>query len=149
MSCIYINHYLCLCVRTVPPQFVVQPEDQDGIYGKTVTLNCSAEGYPPPTIVWEHSKGTLSTAHISHYNWTGQVQGQSNINVYDSHFKRKLHVRRRARKPINCEHFHFTYLLFTCKHFSSHVKIRNFSESSNLTAVRHSPETIRWLLYYS
>ncbi|CAL8335565.1 unnamed protein product [Boreogadus saida] len=50
-----VEHQSQLIVR-VPPQFVVQPEDQDGIYGKTVTLNCSAEGYPRPTIVWEHSK---------------------------------------------------------------------------------------------
>lgn len=42
---------------TVPPRFVVQPSDQDGIYGKAVILNCSAEGYPVPTIVWKYSKG--------------------------------------------------------------------------------------------
>lgn len=41
----------------VPPKFVVQPRDQDGIYGKAVILNCSAEGYPVPTIVWKFSKG--------------------------------------------------------------------------------------------
>ncbi|XP_048853649.1 LOW QUALITY PROTEIN: Down syndrome cell adhesion molecule homolog [Brienomyrus brachyistius] len=51
-----VEHQSQLIVR-VPPRFVVQPRDQDGIYGKAVTLNCSAEGYPVPTIVWKHSKG--------------------------------------------------------------------------------------------
>lgn len=47
----------------VPPKFVVQPKDQDGIYGKAVILNCSAEGYPVPTIQWEYSKGKHSMTH--------------------------------------------------------------------------------------
>ncbi|XP_078002609.1 cell adhesion molecule DSCAM [Phascolarctos cinereus] len=51
-----VEHQSQLIVR-VPPKFVVQPSDQDGIYGKAVILNCSAEGYPVPTIVWKFSKG--------------------------------------------------------------------------------------------
>ncbi|XP_036392369.1 Down syndrome cell adhesion molecule homolog [Megalops cyprinoides] len=51
-----VEHQSQLIVR-VPPRFVVQPRDQDGIYGKAVILNCSAVGYPVPTIVWEYSKG--------------------------------------------------------------------------------------------
>uniref|UniRef100_A0A8D0CIV8 Cell adhesion molecule DSCAM n=1 Tax=Scleropages formosus TaxID=113540 RepID=A0A8D0CIV8_SCLFO len=51
-----VEHRSQLIVR-VPPRFVVQPRDQDGIYGKAVILNCSAEGYPVPTIVWKYSKG--------------------------------------------------------------------------------------------
>ncbi|XP_038657399.1 Down syndrome cell adhesion molecule homolog isoform X1 [Scyliorhinus canicula] len=51
-----VEHQSQLIVR-VPPRFVVQPTDQDGIYGKSVILNCSAEGYPVPTIVWKYSKG--------------------------------------------------------------------------------------------
>ncbi|ELK08497.1 Down syndrome cell adhesion molecule [Pteropus alecto] len=50
-----VEHQSQLIVR-VPPKFVVQPRDQDGIYGKAVILNCSAEGYPVPTIVWKFSK---------------------------------------------------------------------------------------------
>ncbi|NXN84317.1 DSCAM protein, partial [Bombycilla garrulus] len=51
-----VEHQSQLIVR-VPPRFVVQPSDQDGIYGKAVILNCSAEGYPVPTIIWKYSKG--------------------------------------------------------------------------------------------
>ncbi|MEQ2236412.1 hypothetical protein ILYODFUR_012550, partial [Ilyodon furcidens] len=51
-----MEHQSQLIVR-VPPKFVVQPKDQDAIYGKAVILNCSAEGYPVPTIQWEYSKG--------------------------------------------------------------------------------------------
>ncbi|XP_069492151.1 cell adhesion molecule DSCAM isoform X3 [Ambystoma mexicanum] len=52
-----VEHQSQLIVR-VPPRFVVQPTEQDGIYGKSVTVNCSAEGYPVPTIVWQYSKGS-------------------------------------------------------------------------------------------
>lgn len=60
-----------ISVFSVPPKFVVQPRDQDGIYGKAVILNCSAEGYPVPTIVWKFSKGkkllvcVLSAEHVT------------------------------------------------------------------------------------
>lgn len=45
----------------VPPRFVVQPNNQDGIYGKAGILNCSVDGYPPPKVMWKHAKGTLGT----------------------------------------------------------------------------------------
>lgn len=48
--------YLFLLL-TVPPRFVVQPNNQDGIYGKAGVLNCSVDGYPPPKVVWKHAKG--------------------------------------------------------------------------------------------
>lgn len=54
-------------VVTVPPKFVVQPKDQDAIYGKAVILNCSAEGYPVPTIQWEYSKGERFVPSYSVY----------------------------------------------------------------------------------
>lgn len=62
VSCLvsYIGFEKCNLMAAwlaVPPKFVVQPKDQDGIYGKAVILNCSAEGYPVPTIQWEYSKG--------------------------------------------------------------------------------------------
>lgn len=61
-----IIRYNVIAVCAVPPKFVVQPKDQDGIYGKAVILNCSAQGYPVPTIQWEYSKGKHIAWHILH-----------------------------------------------------------------------------------
>lgn len=49
-----LTAFSCL---SVPPRFVVQPNNQDCIYGKAGVLNCSVEGYPPPKVMWKHAKG--------------------------------------------------------------------------------------------
>lgn len=59
---------------SVPPKFVVQPKDQDGIYGKAVILNCSAEGYPVPTIQWEYSKGNILYMWHMHTHTTIHIE---------------------------------------------------------------------------
>lgn len=63
----------------MPPRFVVQPNNQDCIYGKAGVLNCSVEGYPPPKVMWKHAKGkicTLSSWHCSKsYTRTRKVSG--------------------------------------------------------------------------
>lgn len=52
-------------LSAVPPRFVVQPNNQDGIYGKAGVLNCSVDGYPPPKVMWKHAKGkSLTSQHL-------------------------------------------------------------------------------------
>lgn len=52
-------------LSVVPPRFVVQPNNQDGIYGKAGVLNCSVDGYPPPKVMWKHAKGkSLASQHL-------------------------------------------------------------------------------------
>lgn len=52
-------------LSAVPPRFVVQPNNQDGIYGKAGVLNCSVDGYPPPKVMWKHAKGKpLASQHL-------------------------------------------------------------------------------------
>lgn len=58
--CLY-NLFPSSSLPPVPPRFVVQPNNQDGIYGKAGILNCSVDGYPPPKVMWKHAKGTLGT----------------------------------------------------------------------------------------
>ncbi|XP_011373613.1 Down syndrome cell adhesion molecule, partial [Pteropus vampyrus] len=68
----------------VPPKFVVQPRDQDGIYGKAVILNCSAEGYPVPTIVWKFSKGA-GVPQFQPIALNGRIQVLSNGSLLIKH----------------------------------------------------------------
>lgn len=62
VQCGKVSFYsLLFSLPPVPPRFVVQPNNQDGIYGKAGILNCSVDGYPPPKVMWKHAKGTLGT----------------------------------------------------------------------------------------
>ncbi|XP_007452945.1 PREDICTED: Down syndrome cell adhesion molecule-like [Lipotes vexillifer] len=78
-----VEHQSQLIVR-VPPKFVVQPRDQDGIYGKPVILNCSAEGYPVPTIVWKFSKGA-GVPQFQPIALNGRIQVLSNGSLLIKH----------------------------------------------------------------
>ncbi|KAG7238737.1 hypothetical protein INR49_031253, partial [Caranx melampygus] len=74
---------------TVPPRFVVQPNNQDGIYGKAGILNCSVDGYPPPKVMWKHAKGTLAgIGNPQQYHpvpLTGRIQIMSNGSLLIRH----------------------------------------------------------------
>uniref|UniRef100_A0A4W4FCD7 Cell adhesion molecule DSCAM n=1 Tax=Electrophorus electricus TaxID=8005 RepID=A0A4W4FCD7_ELEEL len=74
-----------LIVR-VPPRFKVQPKDQDGIYGKAVILNCSADGEPRPTIEWKYSKGAgVPQFHPIALNSGYRIQMLSNGSLLIKH----------------------------------------------------------------
>uniref|UniRef100_A0A8C7FQD1 DS cell adhesion molecule like 1 n=2 Tax=Oncorhynchus TaxID=8016 RepID=A0A8C7FQD1_ONCKI len=72
-------------VVTVPPRFVVQPNNQDGIYGKAGVLNCSVEGYPPPKVMWKHAKGIGNPQQYHPVPLTGRIQIMFNGSLLIRH----------------------------------------------------------------
>ncbi|NXH13033.1 DSCL1 protein, partial [Bucco capensis] len=73
-----------LIVR-VPPRFVVQPNNQDGIYGKAGVLNCSVDGYPPPKVMWKHAKGSGNPQQYHPIPLTGRIQILPNSSLLIRH----------------------------------------------------------------
>uniref|UniRef100_A0A671XD27 DS cell adhesion molecule like 1 n=1 Tax=Sparus aurata TaxID=8175 RepID=A0A671XD27_SPAAU len=72
-------------IVTVPPRFVVQPNNQDCIYGKAGVLNCSVEGYPPPKVMWKHAKGKRNPQQYHPVPLTGRIQIMSNGSLLIRH----------------------------------------------------------------
>ncbi|KAJ3589441.1 hypothetical protein NHX12_010286 [Muraenolepis orangiensis] len=72
-------------IVTVPPRFVVQPNNQDGIYGKVGVLNCSVEGYPPPKVMWKHAKGIGNPQQYHPVPLTGRIQIMPNGSLLIRH----------------------------------------------------------------
>lgn len=42
---------------SVPPKWIVEPEDQSVILGNSVRVFCQAEGSPQPIILWKQAIG--------------------------------------------------------------------------------------------
>lgn len=54
------SHSMTSLIVNVVPQFTVKPPEKIELYhGQSVTLNCSAEGHPVPSITWTRCKGDI------------------------------------------------------------------------------------------
>ncbi|KAL9972080.1 hypothetical protein ACROYT_G018320 [Oculina patagonica] len=54
------SHAMTALIVNVVPQFTVKPPDKIELYhGQSVTLNCSADGHPVPSITWARCKGNI------------------------------------------------------------------------------------------
>ncbi|XP_023220992.1 Down syndrome cell adhesion molecule-like protein Dscam2 isoform X2 [Centruroides sculpturatus] len=57
-----------LLIVDVPPHWLIEPENASVILGQSITLDCKAEGLPPPTIVWKKSQGIMAREFEPVYN---------------------------------------------------------------------------------
>ena len=54
------SHAMTALIVNVVPQFTVKPPEKIELYhGQSVTLNCSADGHPVPSITWTRCKGNI------------------------------------------------------------------------------------------
>ena len=68
------SHAMTTLIINVVPQFTVKPPEKVTRYvGQSVTLNCSADGQPVPSITWSRCKGDIPEGHA-------QSEGQLKIN---------------------------------------------------------------------
>jgi hypothetical protein len=44
---------------SVPPSWVVEPQNHDAKLGQNVVLDCQVEGFPKPTVSWKKALGKL------------------------------------------------------------------------------------------
>ena len=54
------SHSMATLIVNVVPQFTVKPPEKiERYHGQSVTLNCSADGHPVPSITWARCKGDI------------------------------------------------------------------------------------------
>jgi len=69
------SHAMTTLIINVVPQFTVKPPEKIVRYlGQSVTLNCSADGHPLPSITWSRCKGEIPEQR------TQVTDGQLKIN---------------------------------------------------------------------
>ena len=55
------THSMTSLIVNVVPQFTVKPPERIELYhGQSVTLNCSADGHPIPSITWTRCKEDIA-----------------------------------------------------------------------------------------
>ncbi|XP_076055481.1 neogenin protein frazzled isoform X2 [Oratosquilla oratoria] len=65
-----------------PPNFIAVPQPIVAKVGETITLDCAANGYPLPTVVWLKDGATIDMAHLdSRFLFLGTTQSLQIFNI--------------------------------------------------------------------
>ncbi|XP_029771561.1 Down syndrome cell adhesion molecule-like protein 1 [Suricata suricatta] len=139
-----------LIVR-VPPRFVVQPNNQDGIYGKAGVLNCSVDGYPPPKVMWKHAKGSGSPQQYHPVPLTGRTQILANSSLLIRHVLEEDmgYYLCQASNGVGTDISKSMFLTvkipaMITSHPNTTIAIKGHSKELNCTARGERPIIIRW-----
>uniref|UniRef100_A0A8D2JET2 Cell adhesion molecule DSCAML1 n=1 Tax=Varanus komodoensis TaxID=61221 RepID=A0A8D2JET2_VARKO len=139
-----------LIVR-VPPRFVVQPNNQDGIYGKAGVLNCSVEGYPPPKVMWKHAKGSGNPQQYHPVPLTGRIQILPNSSLLIRHVLEEDigYYLCQASNGVGTDISKSMFLTvkipaMITSHPNTTIAIKGQAKELNCTARGERPIIIRW-----
>ncbi|XP_025784688.1 Down syndrome cell adhesion molecule-like protein 1 [Puma concolor] len=139
-----------LIVR-VPPRFVVQPNNQDGIYGKAGVLNCSVDGYPPPKVMWKHAKGSGSPQQYHPVPLTGRTQILANSSLLIRHVLEEDmgYYLCQASNGVGTDISKSMFLTvkipaMITSHPNTTIAIKGHAKELNCTARGERPIIIRW-----
>lgn len=58
-----------LLLSLVPPQIVLQPQDQVSAQGQTVTFRCGTKGNPPPAVFWQKEGNQVQVQLLNQLKW--------------------------------------------------------------------------------
>uniref|UniRef100_F6TY02 DS cell adhesion molecule like 1 n=1 Tax=Monodelphis domestica TaxID=13616 RepID=F6TY02_MONDO len=139
-----------LIVR-VPPRFVVQPNNQDGIYGKAGVLNCSVDGYPPPKVMWKHAKGSGNPQQYHPVPLTGRIQILPNSSLLIRHVLEEDigYYLCQASNGVGTDISKSMFLTvkipaMITSHPNTTIAIKGHTKELNCTARGERPIIIRW-----
>uniref|UniRef100_A0A8C9PY88 Cell adhesion molecule DSCAML1 n=1 Tax=Spermophilus dauricus TaxID=99837 RepID=A0A8C9PY88_SPEDA len=137
-----------LIVR-VPPRFVVQPNNQDGIYGKAGVLNCSVDGYPPPKVMWKHAKGSGNPQQDHPVPLTGRIQILPNSSLLIRHVLEEDigYYLCQASNGVGTDISKSMFLTVKSESCPTHPPRTPISGQGHLCALPGCPLGVHWSIY--
>ncbi|CAL1295381.1 unnamed protein product, partial [Larinioides sclopetarius] len=61
----------------VPPRWKTEPNDVDVIKGRSVMIDCEAEGFPPPRLTWRKAEGSVPESYKP-------ISSSSHLHVFEN-----------------------------------------------------------------
>ncbi|RWS31821.1 Down syndrome cell adhesion molecule-like protein Dscam2, partial [Leptotrombidium deliense] len=97
-----VSHTSQLLVN-VPPIWVIEPKSASVVEGNAVTIDCVADGYPVPQIIWKHLLASNANVHFSGSQQYQMIRSGPHYQVYENGTLRVSKVRIMDRGVYLCQ----------------------------------------------